>query len=393
VTIDREGTKRDGRPVLIAALSGRALAAAAHRAGVPTIVLDRFADQDTAQLATRVTALPPPPDFRGRRGFARRPFLAALRALQGQVQGLVYGAGFEHDPALLAEAAKILPILGNRPEVVADLKDPFRFAALLANLKLRHPPVRREPPSEPGWLRKAAGGSGGAHITRAGRGRMRPGTYFQKAVPGRSVSAAFVADGRSTCVVGFTEQWPSETTATPFRYGGCAGPVRLPPKLASTIATACSAIAGAAGLVGLNSLDMLIDGREFHILEVNPRPGASLDVLDGLHGWSLWRLHHDALAGRLPKPRRGPSPTRAAEIVYAPWRCAIPARFAWPAWSADRGRPGTVIGRGEPICTVMAGGATAAVARQRACALRARLLDRLPPLNPGVPHAEEAALA
>ncbi|MBV8536737.1 MAG: tetrahydromethanopterin C1 transfer protein, partial [Alphaproteobacteria bacterium] len=127
----RSDEERDGRPVLIAALSGRALAAAAHRARVRTIVLDRFADEDTARLATSCTALPPA-DFRGRRGFARRPFLAALRRLRGRVEGLVYGAGFEHDPALLADAAQIVPILGNPPDVVAAVKDPFRFAALLA---------------------------------------------------------------------------------------------------------------------------------------------------------------------------------------------------------------------------------------------------------------------
>ena len=385
----RSDDERDGRPVLIAALSGRALAAAARRAGVLTIVLDRFADTDTVQLAASCTALP-----HGRRGFSRRPFLAALRVLRGQVQGLVYGAGFEHDPALLAEAADIVPILGNRPEAVAAIKDPFRFAALLARLDLPHPPVRRDPPSGPGWLRKAVGGSGGAHVTRAIPGRpTRPGWYYQKAAAGRSVSAAFVADGRTARIVGFTEQWTAETAAAPFRYGGCAGPLRLPPRLTSAVAAACNAVTGAARLVGLNSLDMLIDGSDFHVLEVNPRPGATLDVLDGIHGWSLWQLHRDALDGRLPKPRRGAAPARAAQIVYAPRRCVIPDHFAWPAWTADRGRPGTVIGRGEPICTVATGGSSATLVRQRAGGLAAQLLARLSALTTGVPHAEEAAVA
>lgn len=388
MTIARDEIERDGRPVLIAALSGRALAAAAHRAQVRTIVLDRFADTDTARLATSCTALP-----QGRRGFARRAFLAALRQLRGEVQGLVYGAGFERDPTLLAEASELMPILGNRPEVIAAIKDPFRFATLLADLRLQHPAIRRDAPSGPGWLRKAIGGSGGAHVIPANRRRPKTGIYFQKTVPGCSVSAAFVADGQTARVIGFTEQWASGTAATPFRYGGCAGPVRLPQHFESAVAAACSTIAGATRLVGLNSLDLLVDGSDFQILEINPRPGASLDVLDGLHGQSLWRLHRDALDGRLPKPRRGAAPARAAQIVYAPRRCVIPAGFAWPAGSADRGRPGTVIRRGEPICTVMAGGATAVLARQRVEARAAWLLDRLCPLATGVPHAEEAALA
>jgi len=381
--------ERKGRPVLVAALSGRALAAAAHRAGMRTIVLDRFADIDTARLATTCITLP-----HGRRGFSRGSFLAALRGLRNQVEGLVYGAGFEHDPTLLADAASIVPILGNPPEIVAAVKDPFRFADLLARLDLPHPPVRRDAATGPGWLRKSAGGSGGTHVLRAMPKRPPPsGTYYQKAVTGRSVSAAFVADGRTACLVGFTEQWTSGTAAIPFRYGGCAGPVRLPPRLASAVVAACRAVAGAARLVGLNSLDMLIDGSGFHILEVNPRPGASLDVLDGIHGWSLWRLHREALDGTLPRPRGGSAAARAAQVVYAPRRCVIPDGFEWPAWSADRGRPGTVIGRGEPICTVMAGSTTAALARHRVEILAARLLARLFPSTTGAPHAQEAALA
>jgi predicted ATP-grasp superfamily ATP-dependent carboligase len=360
---------------------------------VRTIVIDRFGDIDTARLAARCIALPPAPGLRGHPGFARGPFLAALGGLRSRVEGLVYGAGFEHDPALLADAADIVPILGNPSEVVAEVKDPFRFAELLARLGLPHPPVRKTPAGR-GWLRKTAGGSGGTHIIRAVPKHPVPsGSYFQKSVAGRSVSAAFVADGRTACLVGFTEQWTSATATAPFRYGGCAGPVQLPPKLASAIAAACSAITGAVPLVGLNSLDILVDGTGFHILEVNPRPGASLDVLDGICGRSLWRLHRAALDGKLPTPQGGSTAARAAQVVYARRRCTIPAGFEWPTWTADRGPPGTVIRRDEPICTVMAVGTTAALARHRVEMLVARLLVRLSPSSAGAPYAQEAALA
>lgn len=381
---------RDGRPVLIAALSGRALAAAAHRTREETIVLDRFADQDTVRLTTSCHAVPG-----GRHGFARRPFLAALEKLRGKVQGLVYGAGFERDPTLLADAAEIMPVLGNRPDVVAAIKDPFRFAALLARLDLPHPAIRSEAPAGPGWLRKAIGGSGGTHITPGARGRRSSGTYFQKAVAGRSVSATFVANGEAARVFGFTEQWVSASAAAPFRFGGCAGPVQLPTTLASTISAACGAIAGAAQLVGLNSLDMLVGGDRFYILEVNPRPGASLDVLDGPGDHSLWRYHREALDGHLPEPACRCGQVRAAQIMYASRRCVIPPAFAWPTWSADRGKPGTIIRGGEPICTVLATGATAALARRRAHdrggQVLAQLAGRLS--MTGVTHAKEAAPA
>lgn len=383
----------DPRAVLIAGLSGRALAAAARQAGETVIVLDRYGDQDTRRLARACTVVPA-----GGHGLARGALLAAIRRLRGQVQGLVYGGGFEADPALLGEIAEIMPILGNPPEVVAAVKDPFRFAGLLARLGLPHPPIRRAAPAGGGWLRKASGGSGGAHIAHAAGGRVRRGFYVQQALPGRAVSAAFVADGRTARVLAFTEQWPSPQTGAPFQYGGCAGPVRLATGLAEAVAAACRGLAAAAGLVGLNSLDMLVDGDAFHVLEVNPRPGATLDVLDGIGGRSLWRLHREALAGRLPRRGFATGRVRAAQVVYAPRRLVIPRGFAWPAWSADRGWPGTAIGRGEPVCTVQATGASAAQARQRVQWRTAELLQRLGAGRPsrsatGDRYGEETALA
>jgi uncharacterized protein len=369
------------RPALIAALSGRALAAAAARAGERAIVLDLFADRDTARRADACFAVP-----RGPRGFARDAVLAAVARRAGEVRGFVYGAGFEHDPELLGDIAALVPLLGNSPKTVAAAKDPLAFAALLARLGLPHPPTTRAPPEDEGWLSKMTGGSGGGHIAPAASGEARAGAYFQRRVAGRAVSAAFAADGRSAHILGFTEQWLAADAVSPFRYGGCAGPVSLPPALGAAIDAACRAIVAALGLVGLNSLDLLIDGERFHVIEVNPRPGATLDIFDGRGGLSLWRLHLDAVAGRLPSmSQHVPAEARAAAVVYALDRIVIPAAMTWPAWTADRGTAGTIVDRGEPVCTVRARAATTIAARAHAERRAARLLAQLAAYR--YPHA------
>jgi uncharacterized protein len=380
-TAPRSTSSLRPRPALIAALSGRALAAAASRAGERAVVLDLFADRDTARHAQACVAVP-----RGPHGFARDTIVAAVARLAGEVRGLVYGAGFEHDPALLGELAGLVPLLGNSPETVAAAKDPLAFAALLARLGLPHPPTTRAPPGDDGWLCKMIGGSGGRHIAPAGAA-AGPNAYFQRRVAGRAVSAAFLADGRSAHVLGFTEQWTAGDAASPFRYGGCAGPVRLSPVLGAAIDAACRAIAAALGLVGLNSLDLLVDGERFHVIEVNPRPGATLDIFDGRGGAFLWRLHLDAVAGRLPPTTShdAPAEARAAAVIYASDRVVIPAAMTWPAWTADRGTAGTIIDRGEPVCTVRARAATATAARARAERRGTRLLAQLAAYR--YPHA------
>lgn len=371
----------DAQPILIAALSGRALAAAARCAGARVIVLDLFADCDTAAYAERCLKLPPGPA-----GFDRAALLEAVAALAPSAGGLVYGAGFEHDPGLLAEIARLLPLLGNAAETVAAAKDPLGFAKLLGHLGLPHPETSRTPPSggEGGWLSKRIGGSGGGHVAPVSGENppwIQAGTcYYQREVRGRPVSALFVADGQAARVLGVSDQWVAATEEAPFRYGGCAGPVTLSPTLSAAIAAACSAIAAAAGLVGLNSLDLLVEGEAFHILEVNPRPGATLDLFDGRDGTSPWRLHLEGVAGRLPPIRPAAAVSaRAAAVLYAPRAIVIPPDMIWPLWAADRGAPGTHIDRGAPVCTIRAAAPTAPAAREtverRAAALLARLTD------------------
>jgi predicted ATP-grasp superfamily ATP-dependent carboligase len=368
----RSNSSAERRRVLVAALSGRALAAAAHRARERVAVLDLFADEDTARLAESCVRLPA-----AGAGFDRAALLAAIDALAPAAQGLVYGAGFEHDPALLTEIATRVPLIGNAPETVAAVKDPLRLADCLARLGLPHPEIRREAlaMTEGAWLRKTAGGAGGSHISVATGDAPASGTYFQRRVPGRPLSALFAANGRTAQLLGFSEQWADGTSEAPFRYGGCAGPVAPAPRLADAIAEACDALAAAAGLVGLNSLDLMVEDERFQIIEINPRPGATLDLFDGL--LPLWRIHLDAVSGQLPGARAASGLIHAAAILYAPAALAIPRDMAWPGWASDRGPPGSRVPRDAPLCTVHAAAKSVAAARARLAQRADRLLARL----------------
>jgi uncharacterized protein len=362
----------DRRPVLVAALSGRALTAAARRAGDRVVVLDLYGDVDTDDLAEHCLRLPP-----GSMGFERDALVAAVAERAPKSRGLIYGAGFEHDADLLALLASHLPLLGNTPETVAAAKHPLRFAALLARLGIPHPQTTTAAPAGGDWLAKTRGGSGGGHVVPAEHASAAPGRYFQQRVPGSPLSALFLADGRDARIIGFSEQWVAADAAVPFRYGGCAGPIEPPPELAAAIAEACAALAEALGLVGLNSLDLLVDGATFQVLELNPRPGATLDIFDGNGEIRLWQWHLDAVAGRLPPPGKICDATRAAAVVYAPWDMTVPQVLSWPDGAVDRGPAGTVVRRGEPVCTVTAAAATVAAAREEVERRAASLLDRL----------------
>jgi predicted ATP-grasp superfamily ATP-dependent carboligase len=354
----------DRPAVLIAAASGRALAQSARRGGYLPLVADFFADQDTAALAHAVVRI----EHGLARGMGEARLLAACDTLARSRQpiGVVCGTGFEDRPQLLARLGERWRLLGNDPQTVTTVKDPGVFAALCRACDVPHPDTLASPPREPGgWLAKRAGGAGGSHIASAtAQDFSNSGVYFQRATPGAPVSALFLADGRHAMALGFSTQWASPTAQRRFRYGGAVRPAALAPEIADVLAAALQRLMQAIPLVGLNSADFLVDGDEFRLLEINPRPGATLDVFEPAEG-SLFALHVAACEGRLTSTPPRLDGACAAAIAYADRDIAAAPAMQWPEWTADRPRPGTAIKAGEPLCTVKAAAATAAAAKAR----------------------------
>jgi len=364
-----------GPAFLVVALSGRALASAARRAGRSVAVVDLFADDDTRRLAVDAIRVAGSP----RTGFDTLALEAACRRFPGL--SLVPGPGFEHAPTLLARIARGRRLLGTPPDAVRAIKDPMRFARLLARLGVPHPETRLDRPARPrGWLTRQQGGAGGEHIRRG----VQPGAdrYFQRVVQGIPYAVALLADGKRARAITVSAQWPDPAPGTPFRYGGAVAPAGLPPAVARRLVDAAEAVAAAAGLVGLGSADFLVnEAGGFTLLEINPRPGATLDILDRPGtppGRTVFALHLAACAGRLPSRSASlDGPALAATVVYARARARVPRGMRWPALTADLEPAGSQLQHGGPVCTVMAQGATpqrarAAVAR-KALAVHARL--------------------
>lgn len=381
-------------PVLIVALSGRALAQAARRVGFAPYVVDAFADEDTREVAVATARVPVDRHLR----FDPEALLEAATRLAPPPVPLVWGGGFDEDPALLARLAAGRELLGHSPAGLRELKDPIAFAARLARLGLPHPEVRLTPPEdEAGWLVKRAGGSGGGHVRRARRGdAATPGRYWQRWAPGRPVSALVLGDGSQAVTLGLSEQWADEAPdAPPYRFAG----VVVPSRLAADVAAACSedaaALAADVGLIGLGSVDGLAAGDSHVVLEINPRPGGSLDAFELAAEASLFARHVAACRGRLvPTPLRL-ARAAASRVVYATADSVIPPELSWPAWVADRPATGLRIAAGEPLCTVLAAAPTADKARvsiaQRADAVLGLVPTQPQIVSQGVPSPSRSS--
>jgi predicted ATP-grasp superfamily ATP-dependent carboligase len=350
------------RTVLIAAFSGRALAASARRAGYAPLVVDCFGDQDMCEAAERAISLP----ARVQVGFRRKSLMAALDTLvdgaSSKPIGLVLGAGFECNPRLVARLAERYHLIGNSAGVIQRTKDPVEFFATLDRLGIAHPETRIAAPEKSGgWLMKRIGGSGGLHIVDCPLTvHPDPRRYFQRKLGGECVSVLGVI-GIKGPAFAMSRQWTSPLRRRPYRYGGAVAMTLEDADLEARLIDSAYALSGELKLMGLVSFDFIVQDGEPFLIEVNARPGATLDVLDDDAG-SLFEAHIAACLGEdsasLLERSWRPSAARAAAYLYADRGDIRVSDAPWPEWSADRPQPGSTINRHQPLATVIADGGT-----------------------------------
>lgn len=358
--------------LLIAAISARALAAAARRAGYRPLVADMFCDTDTMALAERAVRIPG--DLQS--GIDGNRLIATLKQLAGNDRPVaaVLGSGFERKTELVAEIARCFPLAGNSATTIHRVKDPQSLAADCTEIGIPHPAFQWDPPSDPeNWVIKTAGAAGGTHIARSNGKPPGPGRYFQRFISGRSVSALFIGDGKTARIIGFSRQWLSPAPTAPYRYGGAVRFRRFDRRHAAMIGSWLSGLTHRTGLVGLCSADLIRNRDGYQLIEINPRPGATLDIFDSNEA-PLMEAHLRAARGeacRLPRF----ADSMASMITYAAAPVADFPEIAWPDWAADRQSPGTRLIAGDPICTVFARGPSAGATQRNAIA-QARQLQQ-----------------
>ena len=351
----------------VAAVSARMLAEAAALDGHEVVALDLFGDADTRRASQRWWSIGVPGSLR----IDPARVLEALRHTAQQpgdaVIGWVPGSGFEGQPDLLEAGAKLLPLIGTQPDAVRRVRDPLAFFAALAAHGIAHPPVRDDAPAEPeGWLLKDARACGGWHIRRATAAHGTVGgsasLYFQREMPGVPMSATFIANGERAMLLGINELIVRPVGARPHVYGGCIGPVTVSADVAQRVGDAVRMLTAEFGLRGWCSLDFIRDEEAIGVLEVNPRPPASLSLYAqrGLIDAQL----RACLQGELPRAGAFAAlQVAGSEIVYARRSLTLDAigaqHLAGRADAHDLPAAGAQFEAGDPICSVSATGDTA----------------------------------
>jgi uncharacterized protein len=346
------------------------LADLAMRDGHRVVAFDLFGDLDLRRSASRVVT---------RRG------LAALvdAAVEEAPGAVVYGASFENHPALVARLGERHALLGNTPATLRAVRDPAQLGAALGGLP--HPRTTVTAPSSGRWLRKPLRGGGGIRVREWRGGALPAGTFLQERIDGLACSAAAVGDGNDAVVLGLTEQLVGQRAfgVRGHRWCGNLVPPRAPAgELLDQARAICSRVAGAFGLRGLFGVDVIWDGERAWTVEVNPRPTASLEVIDAMRthppGVGLFDAHLRACAGELPRIEVEHGRSAGKAVLFATGDVVVGDSERWLERGVrDVPHPGERISAGHPICTVVAADATPEGAlaglEEQAARLRAEL--------------------
>ena len=379
------------------------MAESAARSGARVVAVDFFGDRDQARAAT---------GYALGRDLGLPLTAAGLVRAAGRLEAgaVVYGANLENHAAAVARLARRHEVLGNEAGAVHKVRDWRALRRFCADAGIACPTTlmageegcARETGGR--WLRKRVRSGGGHGVRRWDGAPLDRAHLLQAEIVGRAASASFVADGRAARVFALSEQLIGDEALGAQGFAWCGSIVPFPAdgargrELAETVADMASLLTRRFGLRGVNGLDLVVaDGPGGslvpHLVEVNPRVTASMELAERAYGVNFFTLHLAGCAGRLPGGH--PAERQAAgfssgtapgfygkAVVFArravvtadtdPWLeeslggglALAGASETWTVSAApcrpavrDVPRSGEHIAAGHPVCTVFADGA------------------------------------
>lgn len=357
----------DAPALVIVGASARAMATSAVRAGFRVFTADLFGDHDLREFADGVATISPYPK-------------GVHDAVAGfPVAPVLYTGAFENFPSVIEELAMTRPLVAASSRSLARARSPDALASALGDAGLFFPETltgRSGVPVDGSWLAKPRASAGGHGITPwFGATTDDTPTLWQKRIAGRRFSVAFALRQRQHEVLALSRQligcrWCNGSS---FAYCGSVDhdPQAVDSRVRDQLARLGEVLATVFDLEGLVGADLILDASwQLWVIEINPRPTASMELVERATGVSLAARHVATFGITSPVtppqwPRHG---TWAKAILFAnddvtfdeAILTAVTERAAhwtmsdgWPA-VADIPQPPCPIPRGAPVCSVFA---------------------------------------
>jgi predicted ATP-grasp superfamily ATP-dependent carboligase len=175
--------------------------------------------------------------------------------------------------------------------------------------------------------------------------------YWQRYQAGKACSVLFVACHQQIRILGFNQMWNCSHKPQAFVFAGIKNYPVISEQNQLLLAQWLQDLLQIYPLQGLASLDFIVNDGVCYLLEINARIPASAQ----LYGKSVLNLHLQACLGELPDWGFSHAPA-GYQIVFADQPMRISSGLQWPDWVVDRPEAGAFIGKGQPVCSIIADG-------------------------------------
>jgi predicted ATP-grasp superfamily ATP-dependent carboligase len=366
--------------LLVIGASARAFAASAARLGIKVNGIDLFGDQDLREVCGRVVQIHADDYPDG---------LPAIAATFPE-SPVVYTGGLENHLKVLDALSSTRRILGNVAKVVERVRDPAFVQEVARENGCSYPETFFSSaglPKDGTYLKKPVLSVGGGGIEPWKGSRKKPcmsGELWQEFITGTPMSLSFCVNPKGIEVFSVCRQLIGRgwCRAKDFSFCGAVELLNsgLHQDMFARLLQFANALVEKSGITGLIGVDFIMPRktagnpqRKPIILEINPRPTATMELAERRTGRSYAGLHLLSQGFSLPTASMVSTYERdvcwGKAIVFANKPLCISSvftshlatcasfmedqSFGWPV-VADLPRRGTVIRAGHPIVTIFA---------------------------------------
>lgn len=388
------------------------LASSAKRAGYQVYAADYFGDLDLQRICIKYKSViqqkPAKSCGHLELNFKPEAFLRLTKSLlqENQIDAILLSSGLDDYYDILCELNDLVPILGNSPRTVKNVREKPKFFEELKRLGVPHPETAivtdvkeaKKMAAEieyPVVIKPSRGFAGmGIRIAKSPQELKREfqevlvfddNILIQKNVIGTHVSISFLASHNVVKILTINEQLIGVLytfQCEPFGYCGNIVPFHSANLISEKCKHIAEKIALHFGLTGSNGIDLVISKENVpYVIEINPRFQGTLECVERVLKIDLVKAHINAcIHESLPiiQERKFIFSTRL--ILYAPERVLVPDLTIFKE-VRDIPLPKTVIEKGEPLCSIVTEGSSRDDSLQKAKKIAEVIYGTLSPVS------------
>lgn len=327
--------------VLVIGYNSRVVACSARRAGYKVYSVGHYDDLDLLKCVERQST------------FEHHPEDLKKFLKQFDVDHIVMTAGFEDADVPRSK------VLGNDPAIAGNVINKVWLAGKLEDLGIPQPEIfSRDTVRFPCIAKPIKGGGGHKNFTVLDES-MLPSEeeyFLQELVTGKPLSVCAVSTGSEAMPVSLNEiligkKWLGQE----LDYAYCGNVTPYITRFKEQMYEIARELLPALGLVGSNGIDFIVNSEGPKVLEINPRFQGSLDAVEIATGENHFRMHVDAIEGKLRPCKIKQYGYRA---IFFAGRATKVTGDLMSAGTADVPRIGNEFEKGDAIITVLGCGAT-----------------------------------